>query len=56
MAKEREYTVKLTAKELWEAINLIDAGFQSGPGNEVATSAANKLHEVWNKVPGHGRR
>lgn len=51
MAKEKLYTVKLTAKELWEAMNLISASFEPGPGNEVAESLSQKLSEAHRKVP-----
>lgn len=52
MAQDEEIvTVKLTRKELYELMNLVSAGFQEGSeGNEVASSASDKLSAAWIKV------
>lgn len=51
MKKEREYSVKLTAKELWEVMALVRSSYESGhPDNKLADAAMGKLNAAWDKV------
>jgi hypothetical protein len=50
MSKEPTVTITLTKTELWELINIFEAGFVPGPGNETASKVSNKLHKSYDKV------